>query len=479
MTNTVQPVTNLQALLSNGEVSGRLQQLFNQGDINAAKVFLDSILSDRRFAFDPKERPFTIHFNTENSVVNLEYSGDVVSIKEQKRKNIDADLPTRIKKGLAPIDEIEKALLNGSMTDKEFKDAVRHVEPHVSEHYRLLLTHENEVYERKDGPAIKVELNSGVLYAEDEKEREKKAREAKEEALEKDANKRTAEEMKDILAGVLPAVTLEQKLLQGQDMLEVIKYIGLVTDPMQMQMLIGFYANAGIEIVIRDGVLMVANANEYVEEYNRNVDEYKDCQIIAQEAQNELDRKITKAVFGDASPGEINALYAKKEEIEILVENSHKEGKSEEETRAEVDRSIDSFEKELVPTEKTVTTKIPAENLVQPEEQNIDHIDEKKRSAIERCKLLIATGKIDPNVLIRNGRENPAAQKIIKECIEEGIITPENYPALAGYEMANEKSQESLTINKVVDESGVLKYTATTIDITKQFGPKIVYDPNE
>ena len=109
----------------------------------------------------------------------------------------------------------------------------------------------------------------------------------------------------------------------------------------------------------------------------------------------------------------------------------------------------------------------------------MDSIDEQKKTLTEKCKTLIASGKVDPNVLIRNARENPAAQKIIKNCIADGTINPENYPELAGFEMGNEKSGEMILAKKVLDENGVAKYVPEVTDLSKQIGPKIVYDPND
>ena len=92
---------------------------------------------------------------------------------------------------------------------------------------------------------------------------------------------------------------------------------------------------------------------------------------------------------------------------------------------------------------------------------------------------LIASGKVDPNVLIRNARENPAAQKIIKDCIADGTINPENYPELNGFEMGNDKSGEMVMAKKIIGEDGIAKYIPEVTDLTKQMGPKIVYDPND
>lgn len=483
MSNTIQPVTKVQNLLKHGEISGHIQQLANAGDLNGIKNFLDMLLADSRFKFDPNEPNFSLQFSTPHSSVTLDYTGTTIGIKEKKRKDIDADLPTRIKKGIVPIEEIESALENGTMTDVEFKDALKNIEPHVSEHYRLLLTHENEVYLRKEGPAIKVELHSGVLYAEDEKEREKKLREEKDAALEKDEKERTAYDIKCILDGIIPTVSLDAKVQQGEMIIQLISYLSMINNPVEMQMLVGTYENAGIEIINVNGTLMVANENDFYDNHRLNKEAHTECQELLEEKQEELDKQITRAVFGNATSAEINALYAKKEELELVVEDAHALGKTEDEIKYEIETSASTATKTVDLEEKSLTSVIPEANLVTPEPEpeikQVDSIDEQKKNLTDKCVALIASGKVDPNVLIRNARENPAAQKIIKECIENGTINPENYPELNGSEMVNDKSGESLTAKKVMNADGTTKYIPETIDLSKQIGPKIVYDPNE
>ena len=477
MANTTQPVAKLQTVLTRGDISGHLQQLFNQGDLEAAKDYIDSIIGDRSLLFDSNEKPFEINFETPNSNICLNYSGSRISLSEKRKKDIDADLPTRIKKGLAPIEEIERALMNNSMTGEEFKEAVEHLEPHVSEHYRLLLTHENQVYERKDEPAIRVELHSGTLRAEEELEREKKAREDREAAEEKPANQRTAKEVKNILADVLPVVSLEEQVKQGEMVLDIINYLGLITDPVEMQSLVGVYDNIGIEIVIKNGVLLVANANEYHEQHVRNVSANYECQELIAQKQEELNKQITKAIFSDAPMSEVNALYAKKEEIALIAQEGLEEGKPHEEILDKIDESTQKVEPQ--PEEKTVTTAIPEENIAKPDEPQVDSVEARKQAAIERCKALIATGRIDPNVLIRNARENKMAQRIIKECIADGTINPSNYPELAGYELSNDKSGETVTVKKEIDQNGTVRFVPEVTSISKQLAPTMVHRPGE
>ena len=268
--------------------------------------------------------------------------------------------------------------------------------------------------------------------------------------------------------------------------IQLINYLAMINNPVEMQMLVGTYENAGIEIVNVNGTLMIANENEFYDNHRLNKEAHTECQELLAEKQNELDKQITKAVFGNATPAEINALYAKKEELELVVEDAHALGKTDDEIKYDIEASASSVTPKAVePQEKVLTSVIPEANLVTPEPEikpddtPVDNIDEQKKTLTEKCKALIASGKVDPNVLIRNARENPAAQKIIKDCIADGTINPENYPELNGFEMANDKSGESLTAKKVMNEDGTMKYIPETMDLSKQIGPKIVYDPNE
>ena len=71
------------------------------------------------------------------------------------------------------------------------------------------------------------------------------------------------------------------------------------------------------------------------------------------------------------------------------------------------------------------------------------------------------------------------AQMIIKECIADGTINPENYPGLAGYELSNEKSGETVTVKKEIQEDGTVKFVPEVTSLSKQLAPTMVHRPGD
>lgn len=482
MANTTQPVVKLQSVLTHGDVSGRLQQLFNQGDLNAAKVFIDSIIGNRGFLFDPNEVPFDMTFTTPAGKVVIGYSGNAVEIRETKKRDVDADLPTRIKKGLAQIEEIERALLDNTMTGEEFKEAVEHLEPHVSEHYRLLLTHENQVYERKDEPAIRVEMHSGSLYAQEELEREKKAREDREAAEDRDASERTADEVKNILADVLPMVSLDEKVKQGEMILEIIDNLKLITDPMQMQMIAGYYANIGLEIAIVNGSLIALNAGDYHEQHVRNVADNIECQELIASKKEELDKQITKAILSDAPMSEVNALYAKKDEIELVAQEGLEEGKPHEAILADIESSTKTIDAALQPKETVITVPVPEDRIAAPEIKDEKAVEAKgreeaKQEAKQKCIDIITSGNLSAAKISELGSKSPEAFEITQEALRK-TIDPEVIEKYNGVQITNPKTNETFeAIKGPMDDKGNRYLTGVVSGPTK--GPTIVHRPGE
>ena len=270
MANAPTKTTTIQNLLKEGAHQARLQQIFEMGQPEMAKIYINNLLNDSSYRF-AAEAPFEMKFPTKNGEAIISFSNNRVVISEKKKIEEKTALTDRIKNGTAPIREIESALESGDLQYKDFKEATEHLEPHVSEYYRLLLTHENKVYETKDGPAIKVTMHDGSLYTTEEKQREKETRE-KIEGIESGHHEPDHEDIRTILLGMQRPVSLEQQVIFNYKLMNIISYLGNVTDESIMNDIAGNYEHLGILIKIENGKLVLHDEDEFHREVQETID---------------------------------------------------------------------------------------------------------------------------------------------------------------------------------------------------------------
>jgi len=417
MANTPQNVTTLKDLLSEGNVQGTLKSIFEMGNMEMAKMYLDNLLANPNYKFAAKEPAFDMEFTTSTGTVTLSYSNNKVTMVQKSKQQEKSSLTDRIKNGTAPIDEIERALKDGSLVYKDFKEATENLDPGVSPYYRLLLTHENQVYMAKEAPAIKVTLSGGVLYTQEEREQEKKKREETEEAMKKEPDI-SPEDLRTIILNLQKPVSLEEQIIFNQQLLLIMNQIGTIQDPELMSELIGQHRNLGdIAFAVEDGKLVVQNYDDVIEDMEQTEKNKEISDEVLEGSHDKLDDTI-QDLCSELRLNDAGALAAKKEEIRLEVEERIQDGEDPNKVLKDVSADVETTIEKVVTAEPKVTTSAPVETVV-PEPQVVQEetLVEPDPQAIKREEIEQKTEKAES--IIRGGQiPGPTMRKIIGEQFE-------------------------------------------------------------
>lgn len=440
MNNTPQNVTTLQELLNRSDVNARLKTIFEMGNMDMAKMYLDNLLSDPNNKLAAKDTSFDMTFTTSAGVVTLSYSKNKITMSEKRKKQEKTSLEDRIKNGTAPIDEIERALADGSLNYKTFKEATENLDPNVSPYYKLLLTHENQVYLVKDSPAIKVTYSDGSVYADQEKEIEKVRREEAE-AIKKEEGDVKPENIRTLLLGMKKPNSLEEQVIFNQQLLIILNQLHTIKDPEIIKSMIGINDELGIVLTERDGQLVVANKDDVVEDMEETIENHK----ISSEVIEESTEKLNDVIFDLRTELRLNdagELSVKKEEIRLEVEERVQDGEDPDKILEDITKNVDkkivdvtTKEPEMT-TVHTTETVVPEPVVTEPTPTPVkteEEIVEKTNKAVG----IIESGQI-PGPTMRkiieeqfegpNGQDPKkvaAREKMIKKLAEKGVF--ENY----------------------------------------------------
>ncbi len=242
-------------------------------------------------------------------------------------------------------------------------------------------------------------------------------------------------------------------------------YLSMIDNPVEIEMLVGVYANAGIEIINVNGSLMVVNENEYIEQHKSTSEEYKECQELVAEKQAEIDSRITEALFSGAPRSELGALYAMKDELELVVEEAHAQGKTEDEIKQEIEEAAGAAPKGEEPEVKLLSTMVPQEKFLNPEQLGVEpegienpdnpkpEVDPKNEKEMLMAKIegILKTGQVPARVIKDFADKGKINAEVVAECWKRGYF--ENYPELDGI------SVNGITLTHGLDDKGDTKYT--------------------
>lgn len=490
MENTNKSLTSLRDLLTKGEVHSTLSMYLRNGDLNRAADFLNDLFKSKKYKFDKKEPNFDLEFPFLTGKIKLHYNGNGKLKFDEPNLNQDKgnDLPSRIKRGAAEIEEIERALLDGSLQFEQFKEVTEHLETHVSDDYRIKLLHVGKVYETKDRPSIKVTyIGDGHLLTEEEEEREKKERlekEKEEKENEKIKDRKTtidAENKKKMLEELEVPETFQQQLDNMTIVEKFIRELGDYDDK-EIEILVGEYEVAKLILVEDYNKLAIKNDKEVSANIFKAKEEfriYTDSFILVESELNNCIKdkdKIIKNIFDDVElDPELQTLL--KELIDNFEKHCYeqvKKGKSFEEVTVEY---IEKAKIELLTKKRALEKKYKKE----PEKdktQQVNSKEDEKEILYNAIKAKIIAG-VPPQVIIRNLANNKYAQEIVQRLISDQVITPENYPSLKGYEIANDLTGNTLIIEQVMDNAGNLSYITNIVPTLEISGPTMKKKPGE
>lgn len=413
MTNTPQNVTTLHDLLNQADVNSRLNMIFQMGNLEMAKMYLDNLLSDPQRKLAAKESAFDMEFKTPNGVVVLSYSNNKITMTEKRKQQEQASLEDRIKNGTAPIEEIERALADGSLKFPKFKEATEHLEPHVSAYYRLLLTHENQVYLAKEAPAIKVTLSGGVLYTTEERVIEKEERERRE-AIQKQDGDLSAEDLKLLYLGMTKPNSLEEQVLYNQQLMFILNQLQMIDDPEVIKSLIGIDEEHGVVFAEENGTLVIQNKEEII----TNMEETVEAHEVSSEVTAETDERLNEAIHdlrSDLRLNDAGELSVKKDELRLEVEERILDGEDPNKVLEDVTAAADRSITEVTTKEPEMALVASAETIVpgtatleNNQEEQTPTTQELIEEKTEKAATIIESGQIP----------GPTMRKIIEEQFE-------------------------------------------------------------